>query len=338
MAANDRSADNDLNQFFSGYVEENLRPLMIWNQFTDNRFEARFLNNRRVMYPEISSRTSSDGVTFTDGFELETIAQGDDRYGPQFSNRNRARVKWNEWKLENIEGFRLQISRREDRQTILNEQQFLLDEGAQKMAASYNTHLRSRFMEDANYAMTGHSIDTVDLTNSTGAALTAGTKVPNTVANGKAIINALLEAQTQLIADGMWSGGVATPTQPYAILPNNVHALLQVAAFDSGYNWEPIATQFARSNGIISGLFGFNFFLDPTVTLDTGTTRGTIVIGLPGARSGILAARNNVMTVNEGPSPDHQWHDEYSTAYEFDSKLSLKGTQRMYRIQLKAAA
>ena len=45
-----------------------------------------------------------------------------------------------------------------------------------------------------------------------------------------------------------------------------------------------------------------------------------------------------MLSLREGPSTTHPWHDEYLVGYEYDSKRKPDGAARMYRIQLKAAA
>lgn len=332
-------APAELNEFFSNYIERKLRVRLIWSQFTDNRFESAFRNNKTVHYPATSVEGAADGSTFSAGFKDQALAAGVDRYGT-IDAVNKPDKTSTTWTLANRRAYKIYVSIRDELQTQITLSRVVLDEGVRSFAKTYDDYLRARFLEDSNYATSGHSVDSAELKAADGSDLAANTKAGLTVANGNAIITALLELRDQMISEGVWSTG-ETPVRPYAILPASVHSMLQVAAMDDGsWNWEPIATQFARSNGVVQGLLGYTFVLDPTALALTGTERGTVVVGMTGEDSGIYAARQSILgtRIPAGQTEANLFHDVYAQAMEYDAVRKTDGAARMFRIQLKAAA
>ena len=283
-------ADNTLNQFFSTYLEEALRPRVPWAGVFDNRFEGAFRSNRRVMLPQFDSQTSSDGSTWADGFTLDTSF--DDRYG-SIDGHNRPDMSWVEWKLAQKVAYKFNVSTRDEEQTAIGLATQMLDTAAVKVADRLNTFWRTTGKATSNFSLTGHTIDSANLTDASNAALAANVAVGITKENGQAIINALVQAQSVLESAGMWSTG-ETPVRPFAMLPAGIHAMLQLAIIDSGNRLDPIVSSVATA-GQVPNLFGWVFYSDPgDALLTSGTTRGQITIGLTGGMSGILAARRDI--------------------------------------------
>ena len=330
----------ELNEFFSNYIERKLRTRLIWSQFTDNRFESAFRRNETVHYPSTTVEGSADGLiaNYTTGFKDQALAAGADRYGT-IDATNRVDKDSVEWTLKQMRAYKIYVSTRDELQTQVRLARTALDEGVRSFSKTYDDYLRARFLEDANYATSGHSLDSANLVDASGNALAANVKPGLVAANGTAVITALLNMRSQMISEGVWSTG-ETPVRPYVIMPADIHAMIQIAAWGTGYNWEPIATQFATSNGVVQGLFGYTFVLDPTALALTGTERGTLVIGLNGEDSGIYAARQSILGVRipAGRTEANLFHDVYAEAMEYDSVRKTDGAARMFRIQLKAAA